>query len=218
MIPARASAMFRRRCASRQLRSSRLSCCSNSRACPIFAAIEQLQHKIRDREAALRLFFRAADPSRFTRVNLQRTIREFIARQMPILPGKVRLEFSERLDATPVITNAELLTSLMENLTQNAIEAMPQGGLLSVSASYKPRDSVLEIDVSDTGGGIAPEALPDLFTSLRSTKAKGMGLGLATVKQIVEQHGGLIDVVSRLGAGTKFTVLLPLRTEIGLSQ
>jgi signal transduction histidine kinase/dsRNA-specific ribonuclease len=184
----------------------------------MFAAIEQLQDRIRGREAALRLFFSAADPSRFKKVNLQSTIREFVAGQMPILPGKVRLEFRENLGTTPVIANGELLTSLMENLTQNAVEAMPEGGILSLSAAYNVRDSMLEIDVSDTGAGIVPEALPDLFTSLRSTKAKGMGLGLATVKQIVDQHGGLIDVVSRTGAGTKFTVLLPLQTASGLSH
>jgi signal transduction histidine kinase len=112
-----------------------------------------------------------------------------------------------------VIASKELLTSLLDNLTLNAIEAMPKGGVLSISAAYRANDSMLEINVSDTGVGISPESLPELFTSLKSTKAKGMGLGLAGVKRIVEQHDGLIDVESRLGAGTKFTVLLPLRRE-----
>lgn len=179
----------------------------------MFAAIERLQESIRDREAAFTLFFRAADRSSFRDVNLQRTIRDFIAKQMPSLPENIRLEFTEQLDTDRVVASSELLTSLLENLTLNAIEAMPKGGVLSISASYRADDSVLEINVSDTGVGISPTALPELFTSLKSTKAKGMGLGLAAVKQIVEQHNGLIDVVSRLGTGTKFTVLLPLRKE-----
>jgi len=179
----------------------------------MFAAIEQLQEQIRDREAALTLFFRAADESSFTNVNLKQTIRAFFVKQMPSLPENIRPEFVENLDTSQVIASKELLTSLLDNLTLNAIEAMPKGGVLSISAAYRANDSMLEINVSDTGVGISPESLPELFTSLKSTKAKGMGLGLAGVKRIVEQHDGLIDVESRLGAGTKFTVLLPLRRE-----
>jgi len=176
-----------------------------------FAAIEQLQQKIRNREAALSLFFRTADQITVKRIKLQRTVRDFIARQVPNLPDAIRLDFKDSLDRLEVIANEEFIVSLLENLTANAIEAMPKGGLLSISASYSAADSMLEIMVSDTGVGIPSEAIPELFTSLKSTKATGMGLGLATVKQIVEQYDGLIDVTSALGTGTKFTVLLPLR-------
>jgi signal transduction histidine kinase len=184
----------------------------------MYAAIEQLQQNLRNREVALALFFKTAELPGFTGVNLQHTIRDFMAKQMLALPTNIRPEFSVALDAAQVLTSKEFLTSLLENLTQNAIDAMPNGGVLSISANYRSDDSILEITVSDTGVGIPPDSVSDLFTSLKSTKAKGMGLGLATVKRVVEQHDGLIDVVSRLGGGTKFTILLPLQRENEVSH
>lgn len=184
----------------------------------MYAAIEHLQQNIRNREAALTLFFRAAEQPSFTPMNLQRTIRDFMAKQMLSLPERIRPEFSDSIESAQVVASKEFLTSLLENLVLNAIDAMPNGGVLSLSALYKTTDSMLEINVADSGVGIAPDLIPDLFTSLKSTKAKGMGLGLATVKRIVEQHNGLIDIKSGLGTGTKFTVLLPLRRESDVSD
>jgi dsRNA-specific ribonuclease/signal transduction histidine kinase len=184
----------------------------------MYAAIEQLQQNIRNRETALALFFKTAEQPGFTAVNLQQTIRDFMAKQILALPTNIRPELSVNLDPAQVLASREFLISVLENLTQNAIEAMPNGGVLSISASYKSDDSMLEINVSDTGVGIPPDSIPDLFTSLKSTKAKGMGLGLATVKRIVEQHDGLVDVVSQLGVGTKFTILLPLQRESEVSH
>lgn len=184
----------------------------------MYAAIELLQQNIRNRESALSLFFRAAEQAHFVPINLQRTIRDVFAKQIISLPDRIKPEFSDRIDSAHVVGSKEFLTSLLENLTLNAIDAMPDGGVLSVSASYNTSDSMLEINVADTGVGIPPELIPGLFTTLKSTKAKGMGLGLATVKRIVEQHNGLIDVVSRLGEGTKFTVLLPLQAESEMSN
>lgn len=179
----------------------------------MYAAIEQLQQNIRNREAALALFFKTAEQPDLTSLNLQQAIRDFLGKQMLSLPANIRPEFSVKFEAAQVLASKELLISVLDNLTQNAIEAMPNGGVLSISASYKVDDSMLEINISDSGMGIPPDSIPDIFTSLKSTKAKGMGLGLATVKRIVEQHDGLIDVVSQLGIGTKFTMLLPLRRE-----
>jgi signal transduction histidine kinase/dsRNA-specific ribonuclease len=177
----------------------------------MFVAIEALQNEIREREVALGVYFRAADELIPTALNVQQLVRDFMTKRIPLLPEQIRASFTDNLEHAHVLANKDLLMSLLENLTKNAIEAMPKGGRLSISMSYKLLDSVLEIEIADTGIGIAPDVLPDLFTSLRSTKRTGMGLGLATVKAIVEQHDGLIDVKSAPGEGTKFTVLLPLK-------
>ena len=70
-------------------------------------------------------------------------------------------------------------------------------------------DGTFEIVVEDTGAGIPPDVLPKVFEPLFSTKSFGTGLGLPTVKQIVEQHGGTIEIASEVGKGTRVTVRLP---------
>jgi len=94
------------------------------------------------------------------------------------------------------------------NLCLNAVEAMPDGGELRIGATAA-LGSTLEVSVSDTGGGIAPEALPHIFEPFFSTKPEGTGLGLALVHRIVQEHGGEIDVRSTPGLGTTFTITLP---------
>jgi signal transduction histidine kinase len=181
----------------------------------MFVAIEGLQSEIREREVALGIYLRAADESTQTLINIQQIVRDFITKEISLIPENIRASFTENLEAQLLLGNKEMLTSLLTNLTKNAIEAMPNGGRLSFSTSYQSTDCMLEIDIADTGVGIALDSIPDLFTSLRSTKKKGMGLGLATVKAVVEQHGGLIDVSSRIGEGTRFTILLPLKMATG---
>jgi signal transduction histidine kinase len=105
------------------------------------------------------------------------------------------------------------LERVLKNLIINAIEAMPQGGRLTLSA----RDAVLEessdrqteITVSDTGGGIPSDRLNHLFEDYTTTKRKGLGLGLATCKKIVEEHRATIEVQSRLNHGTTFILRFP---------
>ncbi len=96
------------------------------------------------------------------------------------------------------------------NLCLNAVEAMPDGGELRVGAAAAP-GQMLEVWVSDTGSGIAPEDLSHVFEPFFSTKPEGTGLGLALVHRIVQEHGGEIDVRSTPGCGTTFTVSLPAR-------
>jgi signal transduction histidine kinase/HAMP domain-containing protein len=99
---------------------------------------------------------------------------------------------------------------LVLNLVQNALHAMPQGGTLSIEA--RDAGGVIDISVSDTGIGIAPEDLPRIFWPFWSKRADGThgtGLGLAICKATVEQLGGTIDVQSTPGRGSRFLVRLP---------
>jgi signal transduction histidine kinase len=86
----------------------------------------------------------------------------------------------------------------------------PGGGPLRIAVKSSLVDGALELSVADTGPGISPENIARIFEPLFSTKSFGAGLGLSTVKQIVVQHGGTIDIDSELGAGTRVTIRLPL--------
>ncbi|MEW6386949.1 MAG: GAF domain-containing protein [Thermodesulfobacteriota bacterium] len=100
------------------------------------------------------------------------------------------------------------LRQVLINLFKNALEAMPQGGSLTVGLTIQADHLVLT--VRDTGQGIAPEHLADLFTPFYTTKEKGTGLGLSICRQIIEQHGGEIQIASEVNHGTTCTIRLPL--------
>ncbi|MFQ5598691.1 MAG: ATP-binding protein, partial [Nitrospiria bacterium] len=107
------------------------------------------------------------------------------------------------------------LERVLRNLVTNGIEAMPQGGALGITGKKmqgeNEGDEATEISISDTGCGIPPDRLKHLFVDYASTKNKGIGLGLAICKKIIEDHKGQIKVESRPGRGTVFTILLPFQ-------
>ncbi len=110
-----------------------------------------------------------------------------------------------RLNADP-----EQLKTCFSNLMINAIQAMPGGGELEVGLF--PSNDQLEIEITDTGTGILPESLEQIFEPYYSTKETGIGLGLPLTKKIIEEHGGQISVESEVGLGTTFVVSLPRTT------
>lgn len=102
---------------------------------------------------------------------------------------------------------------ILQNLTINAIQAMPNGGELTIAAGVK--DDKALIVVEDTGEGIPEEARDKLFTPLFTTKSKGQGFGLAVVKRLTEAMNGKITFESEVGKGTKFLVELPIHAANG---
>ena len=94
------------------------------------------------------------------------------------------------------------------NLLHNAMEAMPQGGMLTLRG--RQQATTVHLDISDTGIGIAPEQYTQIFEPLHTTKPGGTGLGLYIVQEVVAAHGGQVAVQSTVGAGTTFTITLPL--------
>ena len=101
-----------------------------------------------------------------------------------------------------------LMKRLFTNLILNAVQAMPDGGSLSIRGSLQGDDVV--ISVEDTGVGIREENLDEIFKPLFTSKAKGTGFGLPVCKRIVDAHGGTISVESEEGVGSTFTVKLPI--------
>lgn len=106
-----------------------------------------------------------------------------------------------------VLGDVRQLKIVFANLIRNARDAMPDGGRLGLSARRGEADQV-DVVVSDTGVGIKPEDLPRVSEPLYSTKARGIGLGLAISRAIVEKHQGRLQVASEPGRGSQFTVTL----------
>ncbi len=112
----------------------------------------------------------------------------------------------------PVPLDGDKFKQVVLNLVINALEAMPDGGHLTLAAAI--RDGELWVEVGDTGPGIAPEIRPDLFKPYFSTKDRGTGMGLALSEKVVGQHGGRIE--PRTGPpGTTFAIAIPLEPAAG---
>ncbi|MCX5834760.1 MAG: ATP-binding protein, partial [Deltaproteobacteria bacterium] len=117
--------------------------------------------------------------------------------------------------------DAEMLKQVFLNVILNAFQAMPGGGALEIetrmigTAENRPAvEPLVEVRFSDTGIGIPAEHLVKIFDPFFSTREKGSGLGLAIVHSIIDMHGGFIDVESREGGGTLFSILLPLAVHV----
>jgi signal transduction histidine kinase len=106
-----------------------------------------------------------------------------------------------------VFVDSQQIGQVLTNLVTNAYQAMPTGGKLTIQGEVA-KDYV-RILVTDTGRGISPENIQKIFEPLFTTKAKGIGLGLAVSKNMVEANGGTIEVASREGKGSTFTINLP---------
>lgn len=102
------------------------------------------------------------------------------------------------------------LGQVVRNLVINAVQAMPEGGVLTIRSEYDPRTELVVIHLQDTGNGIPEDVQGRIFQPFMTTKTKGTGLGLPIVQKIVSQHGGRITFESRRGQGTLFSVSLPI--------
>jgi PAS domain S-box-containing protein len=120
------------------------------------------------------------------------TVKEKLARRLPLAP----------------MDSAQIKQALV-NLIKNAMQAMTRGGVLTLETGGTAES--VWISVADSGGGIAPDQINHIFEPFYTTKKKGTGLGLMIVQRIVRQHGGKIELESRVGQGTTFLLRLPLR-------
>jgi signal transduction histidine kinase len=124
---------------------------------------------------------------------------------------RVEVTVEARLASEPVFIDGDrfALTRVYRNLITNAIQATPPGGRVTVTTARTA--ALVEISVADTGSGIAPERLQEVFDAFVTTKRQGLGLGLAISKRIVEQLDGSIGVTSEIGRGTVFMLRFPAR-------
>jgi PAS domain S-box-containing protein len=122
--------------------------------------------------------------------------------------SKVKIHRVEEGPVPELVFDPKLLHQVLLNLFNNALEAMPRGGELTVTT--RVRGEYAEIVVADTGEGMTPEVAANIFQPYFTTKAKGTGLGLAISQSIIQEHGGEIEVESAPGQGSTFTIRLPL--------
>ena len=138
-----------------------------------------------------------------------------VARLIAPQAGQQHVEIAVESPATDlprVPLDVEKIKQGVLNLVINALEAMPDGGSLVLSAAA--RDGELIIEVSDSGPGIPPEIQPSLFKPYFSTKAQGTGMGLALTEKLVGQHGGRIEFRTD-PRGTTFSIAIPLEPAAG---
>jgi signal transduction histidine kinase len=123
--------------------------------------------------------------------------------------GRAKINCELQLDPNlePISADAELLHRAVSNLVLNAMDAMPQGGILTLRT--RGEDGKVLIEVEDTGSGLTPEECERVFTPYYTSKQHGTGLGLAIVQSVVSDHGGRIRVQSEPGRGTAFVIELP---------
>jgi PAS domain S-box-containing protein len=121
----------------------------------------------------------------------------------------VEVAWSPATDLSAVPLAPDRIQQVFLNLVLNAVEAMPERGRLQVSTTATDQPEGVQIRFADTGVGIEPDRLSQIFEPFHSSRPEGLGLGLYISKRIVDEHGGRIDVYSRVGEGTTFTVWLP---------
>ena len=140
-------------------------------------------------------------------------VAQVLAKQPPPADVQVTTELAPDLPA--MFVDPRQIGQVLGNLVTNGCQAMPDGGRLTITAEFVEGGTVrnpksqIRIGVSDTGVGIPAENMNKLFEPLFTTRAKGIGLGLALVKTLVEANGGSIEVESEEGKGSTFTVWLP---------
>jgi two-component system phosphate regulon sensor histidine kinase PhoR len=150
-----------------------------------------------------------------TRIQLENVVREVAAALAPLARGdRIAIEISGNTDLPPVVGDRDELTQLFQNLIQNAIKYGRENGHIWISFG-RTGDGQVFATVRDDGEGIASSAVPRLTERFyrvdvkRSREKGGTGLGLAIVKHIVSRHQGRLQIESKLGEGSSFTVLLP---------
>ena len=153
----------------------------------------------------------------FSEVNLS----DLLSRCITLSRHKLTLQniqIQERISSEiPKVTgDFNQLQQCVINLIFNAIDAMPNGGVIGIDTSFNSRKGLVEIKVSDTGCGIAKEDLQYIFDPFFTTKTegKGLGLGLSTVYGIIDRHKGTITAESEPGKGTVFTIKLPVTPKV----
>jgi PAS domain S-box-containing protein len=137
--------------------------------------------------------------------NLNQIVNDILAKNR--IPSNVELKVKIAKDTQTLTTDQAYLSRMLGNLIANAVQAMPEGGKLTINATTKNSNTI--ITVKDTGVGIPDETKPKLFTPLFTTKSKGQGFGLAVVKRMTEALNGTITLESQQGKGTTFTITLP---------
>lgn len=172
----------------------------------IITVVDQLEHWIRTLFTYARPLQPVPTPVEIDTV-LQDTLRGF---QTILMHQGIKLEWRPAQTLPPVLADANLIQQACHILITNAVEAMPTGGTLKVCSKLAANGRSIQVHISDTGPGIPPEQMERVFRPFFTTKRKGLGVGLALAKRIVERHGGTITLSSQPDHGATVALDFPL--------
>lgn len=184
--------------------------------------VDAMFNEAMNMESMLQRFLAFAKPSqlKIEKVDLSKVIQECHSSiQASLKEKKISFSLHSEPDVTLILGDPILLKQSFQNLLQNSIDAMPQGGRLSVSIrqdSFASGEESVRIRFSDTGCGIPKEIQDKIFNPFFTAKEKGTGLGLSLVRKIIDLHNGKIELESQPGKGTTFVIHLPLSLESNL--
>jgi signal transduction histidine kinase len=153
------------------------------------------------------LFFARPRRPSFNIIDLEETVHESLGMLAPLLNSR-KVTVLRSTAACGIRGDAELLKQVFLNIIMNAVQAMPEGGLIEVSMTTN--DDKVMVDITDHGEGIAQENAEKIFDPFFTTKDAGTGLGLAITSQIMQAHDGYITVRSEAGQGSTFSLLFPV--------
>jgi two-component system cell cycle sensor histidine kinase/response regulator CckA len=195
----------------------------DSRQAEYLRLIQEAGHRGRDLVSKILQFGRQAEAPR-QHISLKEVAEQVLTLLRPTVPKNVAMHSAMAEGLSPVIADPTQMHQVLMNLCVNAVQAMPQGGALTVAMDTvelsdhtcylgkRISGPFVRLTVTDTGIGIPEDVLSHIFEPFYTTKevGKGTGLGLSTVFGIVQQHGGVIDLRSRVGEGSTFCVYLPV--------
>ena len=171
-----------------------------------------------DKTATDLLYFGRPGTPEFNFVDVNSLVKKtlFFVSQHPEARNIHRLKELTR-DLPPVWVDEKQIQQVLFNIIINAIQAMPDGGTLTIQTEVQDRGELplVRVLVMDTGKGIPEAELDNIFVPFHTTKTQGTGLGLPICRRLLEQHGGTIRVASRVGEGTTFIIELPVATDVG---
>jgi signal transduction histidine kinase len=145
---------------------------------------------------------------------LEKTI-YFIEKHPSFVSGDANRQVLRELDdhLPEIVADPQQLQQVFFNILLNAVDAISEGGKITVTTRYDVKLGVVAVDLRDTGKGIPAALMEKIFQPFFTTKGKGTGLGLAVSKRIVEEHGGSIEVANRVSGGVAFTITFPLKMQ-----
>lgn len=195
---------------------AKMYCAPTDRLYPRLGEAERASLRAKDLTQQLLTFAKGGAPLKHT-ASLKELIKE--SASFALRGANVRCEFELALGLWTAEVDEGQMSQVIHNLVLNAVQAMPDGGVIRVTAEnvtlatgdtlgLKP-GPYLRISLADRGVGIAPENLPHIFDPYFTTKQKGSGLGLATSYSIIKKHDGMLTVESEVGRGTTFRIHLP---------
>ncbi|MFH0986320.1 MAG: ATP-binding protein [Candidatus Omnitrophota bacterium] len=195
-----------------ELLKKRLAGIPDDKRKAIADSLSDIQEETRRLDRIIRNFLKATrkPPLRLRLDDLNEVISDaflFLKPQMDV--AKISVKFSKDKGIPAFLMDRERLYYAFMNLLKNALEAMPQGGSLKISVSRKQRCVI--VTISDSGCGINEKDLGRIFDIYYTSKPEGAGLGLMMVYDAIAEHGGKIEVASKLNKGTIFKILLPIR-------